>query len=103
MTPVPPTITPGGPTVTPRPTNTPGPTAGPPIGKACPGLDTKVPPAVIADALANPDKIAGWGQLCNPGVPPSVWNVERSYLSLQDSGKPFNALFNGVVYKCGCP
>jgi hypothetical protein len=102
-TPVPPTITPGGPTVTPRPTNTPGPTAGPAIGKECPGLAALVPPAVIANALANPDKVQGWDQLCNPGLPPSPWNVKRSHLSLQDIGKPYNPLFNSVVYKCGCP
>ena len=102
-TPVPPTITPGGPTVTPRPTNTPGPTAGPAIGKECPGLSAKVPPAVVANALANPDSVQGWEQLCNPGLPPSPWNVQRQWLSLQDIGKPFNPLFNSVVYKCGCP
>jgi len=102
-TPVRATPTQGGPTLTPRPTSTPGPTAGPPIGKLCPGLDAKAPAAVIADALANPDKVNGWGQRCRPGLPPSAWNTPRTYLSLRDTGKPYHPLFNGLQYKCGCP
>jgi hypothetical protein len=98
-----------------RPTNTPGPsptggptaaptaTAGPAIGSMCPGLDTMVPPAVVANALANPTGIQGWNTLCNPNLPPSPFNLLRTHLSLQSISKPYNPLFNSVIYKCGCP
>ncbi len=97
----PPTITPGGPTVTPRPTSGAWqPTA--PDPSVCPGLDTKVPQVVLDDAMANPDSVQGWMILCNPNLLPSPWNTYRDKLTLQDPGKPYNPLFNSVVWKCGC-
>jgi hypothetical protein len=97
-----PTLPPGV-TATPRPTNTPGTGPGPVTPEMCPGLDKLVPQAVIANALANPEDVYGWDQLCTPSQPPSPWNVMRSRLSMQVPGKPYHPLFNSVVYKCGCP
>ncbi len=73
-----------------------------PNAEACPGLEAKVPTVVIALALASPDRVAGWGELCNPGVPASQWNHTRRQLSLRNPGTPYNPLFNSVVYQCGC-
>ena len=57
----------------------------------------------IADALANPDRVGGWGQRCNPGQPASPTNQLRTWLSLQQVSKPYHPLFTSLVYKCGCP
>lgn len=98
----PPTTPPPGVTpTTPTPvTPTPPPAAD---AEACPNLDTKVPASVIGAALGSPDSVSGWGELCNPSLPPSIWNTQRHYLSLRNPGAPYNPLYNGVVYKCGCP
>ncbi len=112
------TWTPGGPTATPTatptvtllPTDTPEPTVTfPPATPAGmevtvgAGLSRRVPPMVVADALANPDGQHGWGRLCQPGVPPSPFNTVRSVLCLQNMGKPYHPMFNPLVWKCGCP
>jgi len=97
-TPVPPTAPPTSVPPTPSPT--------PPSdgrARACPGLESRVPPAVISIALANPDRVAGWGRRCHPSLPASPWNVARTWLSLQDWGKRHHPLNNTVVFKCGCP
>lgn len=105
------------PTNTPPPTNTtdptlptapPKPTTGaweppPPDPQVCPNLANQVPQVVIDDAMANQTNVQGWMQLCNNNLPPSPWNKYRDKLSLQSPSKPYNALFNGVVWKCGCP
>jgi hypothetical protein len=90
--------------VGPGPTRTPAPTATPSAGPApCPGLRGRVPDAVILDALANPDHIGGWGQRCQPNLPPGPTNGLRTRLTIQQTGKPYHPLFNGLVYRCGCP
>jgi hypothetical protein len=104
-----PTNTPGSGTVVP-PTATGGanPTSSavwtPPAceAKVCPGLDTIVPPAAIAAAMANPDKVLGYCQLMNPNVPESPWNVRRSYLALHNPGLQYNPMSNSVEFKAGC-
>ncbi len=108
-TPPPATTTPP-PVTTPPPGTTPAtptpvtPTVPPVVGAdACPNLDTKVPASVIAAALGSPDSVSGWMELCNPSLPPSIWNTQRHHLSLRNSGLPYHPLYNGVVYKCGCP
>jgi hypothetical protein len=53
--------------------------------------------------LANPEGVRGWGELCNPGVPPSPANILRRQLSIQNIGAPYHPLSNPVVFKCGCP
>ena len=91
------------PTATTIPTS--APTAGTPTDSAvaCPRLDTYVPASVIADGLARAADITGWGELCYPNSPPSPWNTARHYLSIRNIGAPFHPVYNGLVYKCGCP
>lgn len=108
-----PTPTTAPPTATIDPRVTPSPatptrvatTPPPPAARAkmCPGLDNKVPRAVIDNALANPATIQGWDQSCNPNLPPSANNGLREQLGLQNPSVNFHPLFNSVVYKCGCP
>jgi hypothetical protein len=62
-----------------------------------------VPQAVINFALTNNAQIGGWGQLCFPSRPPSPFNGFREYLTLRNISKPYHPLYNGVVYRCGCP
>ncbi len=94
------------PTRTPEPTKTVPPptvTPTPPPARACPQVVSRVPAPVIADALANPDKVGGWLLRCNPGAPPGPANGLRTWLGLKNGGQPFHLLFNGVQFKCGCP
>jgi hypothetical protein len=95
-----PNVTPATPTPTREATPVPPPAA---RAKMCPGLDNKVPRAVIDNALANPSTIQGWDQTCNPNLPPSPVNGLREQLGLQNPSVNFHPLFNSVVYKCGCP
>lgn len=81
------------------PTRTPDPGA----PEACDFILSRVPRAVIDDALANPVTVAGWNQLANPSAPPSPYNQPRRMLSLRNIGVPFHPLFNPVIYKAGCP
>jgi hypothetical protein len=77
----------------------------------CPncGLDTcdyvmsRVPAAAVNAAIANPNQVSGYGELCYPGVPPSPYNQPRSKLSLRNPSVPYHPLFNGLVWSCGCP
>ncbi len=69
---------------------------------ACRGLDKYVPQQVINDALANPSSVQGYGARCYPSQPPSPYNLTRHYLSLRRP-VPYHPLFNGLIYKCGCP
>ncbi len=75
----------------------------PPDPQVCPNLANQVPQVVIDNAMANQATIQGWMQLCNNNLPPSPWNQYRDKLSLQSPSKPYNPLFNSVVWKCGCP
>lgn len=84
----------------PTPSPTP-PYAGSEEPKACPNVSRYVPAAVIANALANPTTIQGWGQLCFPSQPPSPYNVRRTWLVL-DRPVAFHPLYNSVVFECGC-
>ena len=86
-------LTPAPPTRTPLPQ---------PDVVICPGLDRKVPSAVIADKAARPENVNGWGLRCNPAQPPSPFNGLRTSLTLQNGGLPFNPVSNNLVYKCGC-
>jgi hypothetical protein len=73
-----------------------------PAGRVCPQTPQRVPPAVIADALAAPHRVEGWQQPANPALPPSWLNPRRTWLALRDPAKPFGP-FNGVIWKAGCP
>jgi len=100
-----PTTPPPGVTDTPTTPPTPvTPTEPPdPEAQACPGLEDKVPAAVIGAALGSPEGVSGWKELCQPSKPPSPYNTLRTHLSLRNPGSPYNPLYNSVVYKCGCP
>jgi hypothetical protein len=106
--------TPVTPSATPRATNTPGggggtvspptPTLDPNAGlAACTFLTSRVPAAAINEAVANPDQVYGYGQLCFPNVPPSPFNELRNKLSIRNPAVPYHPLYNGLVWSCGCP
>lgn len=112
-TPTPTPTLPGGPTHT-SPTSTPTPTGtatAPPTPDVTPAPSATcvcrkvrdgVPPAVIADALANPGRIMGWGARLDPGKPAGPFNPLRECLNLSNPGIAFHPLFNSVVYEAGC-
>ena len=91
------------PTATAVPTATPGGWAQRPDPMACPQISTSVPADAIQEALRRKGSDPGNFQLCNPSVPFSAANGWRDRLSLRDIGNRYNALFNGLVWKCGCP
>jgi hypothetical protein len=97
-----PTDTPVGPppTRTPVPTPTGGPSAGYDV---CAATQYRVPRQMIMDAMANPGRIGGYGELCAPSQPPSPWNGLRTKLAVENPSKPFHPLYNTTVWKCGCP
>jgi hypothetical protein len=99
--PVVPTNTPPG-SGTPNPTNQPPPTVAP-DADVCAFILSRVPSAIINNALANPDTVYGWGQLCYPNRPTGPTNGLRDKLSLRNPSAPYHPVFNGVVWKCGCP
>lgn len=89
---------------TPMPTPRPAPTSVIPLDpKACSFIDTRVPPAVIANALANPTRISGFGEPANPSLPPGITNPPRIWLTLRNPAVPYDTLFNSVAYRAGCP
>ncbi len=93
--------TPGGPTAE-VPTAAPKPTLDnrPEI---CEAIKARVPAAVINDAVADPAKVGGHGQACNPNLPTGPGNALRRYLGLRNPSSPYHPIYNGVVWKCGCP
>ncbi len=94
------------PTATPtrRPTATPTPFGTPPsYANACPFIRGRVPEVAINWALANPDRVRGWLELLNPGLPISPSNPRKTWLSLQNIAAPYHPLFNALVFKVGCP
>jgi hypothetical protein len=93
-------------TATPPPTATPvrawcgGPGDAPMVD---PHIRGRVPAAAIADALANPDTVSGWGQRRNPGVPYHVlYNPCRTCLTLRNARIPYHPAFNGLIYSASC-
>lgn len=95
----PPTAEPSPPT--PTPSAPPTATAPPPDG-VCPQARARIPAAVVADALANPERYLGWRRPRHAGLPPGPDNPPRTWLSLRDLGKPYGP-FNGAVWRAGCP
>jgi hypothetical protein len=99
---------PGTPEPTPVASNTPGvtPTPGETPGVptcVCRSLAGRVPPVVIADALANPSRYYGWMLPLDPGKPPSRFNLPRRCLSLQNPSVSYHPQFNAVQWRVGCP
>ncbi|MFQ5459747.1 MAG: TolB family protein, partial [Anaerolineae bacterium] len=69
----------------------------------CSWLRGRVPGAVIADALANPDRYFGWRQPRNPGLPPGPANPPRECLSLENRGVAYHPVYNRPIWRVGCP
>jgi hypothetical protein len=63
----------------------------------------RVPPAAIAVALAQPERVSGFNLLCNPNLPAAPHNHPRRSLTLRNSGTAYHPLHNSIVFKCGCP
>lgn len=96
----------GGVAPTPTRTPTPRPTATPLVPldpQACTFVTGRVPSAAIADALANPRRVSGYGEPANPSIPPGPNNPPKQYLTLLNPGVPWHPLSNSLVYKAGCP
>lgn len=72
--------------------------------RACPQLTGRVPAAAIDAALANPDRVDGWKRRQNPNIPADPYmNPAAASLTLRNVGVPWHPLFNGLMYRTGCP
>jgi hypothetical protein len=80
-----------------------GPAEGGNQAQVCPGLPLDVPAGALAAAQADPATVPGWGQPCNPTLPPGPYNLPRTFLGLPHPGSPYHPLYNSPVFKCGCP
>ena len=61
-----------------------------------------MPAAVLADALAEPWTVHGYGICRNPNVPfHPLWNPLRAQLNLLNPNVPYGVC-NPVVWKAGC-
>ena len=69
----------------------------------CSWLRGRVPDAVIAHALANPEGYYGWRQPRNPGLPPGPANPLRECLSLENRGVAYHPVYNRPIWRVGCP
>jgi len=100
---VPPTPPPA--TASPVPTVPATPTAvpAPPVDCICRGILGRVPPAVVADAAANPDRVRGWRLPLNPNKPVGPDNPLRTCLSITRPSVPYHPIWNTVTWKVGCP
>ena len=68
----------------------------------CRILQRRVPPVVIADAVANPEQYQGWLQPRNPNAPVGPANPLRTCLTLQRLSVPYHPMWNPVVWRAGC-
>jgi hypothetical protein len=114
-TPEPPSATPGLPTATPTVsttststttptvTRTPSPEPTSPYALVCEFILNRVPRVAIDCAIANPEMVYGWDEPAFPNLPPSPVNIRRHRLSIRNVAMPFDAWFNPLVYKAGCP
>lgn len=98
---VPTQLPPPAPTPTLPPPALPTPTVS--QAQVCRFIRGRVPDAIIADALANPNKVGGYDQLRDPSKPESPFNPRGMYLSLRNVNVPFHPLFNSLVFRGGCP
>jgi hypothetical protein len=58
------------------------------MAATCALVRNRAPAAAIADAMANPDGVPGWRELCHPTLPPGPLNGLRTWLSLQNIAMP---------------
>lgn len=72
--------------------------------EACPNLGRKrVPQEAIDAALENPTVVYGWGLCQNPNLDCSDSNPYRRWLTLSNPNTKYDRVWNGLVYKAGCP
>ena len=90
------------PTSLPPPAPTPRPTDISPA-KACRRLARKVPASAIDAALANPGKIGGYNRLRDENKPASPMNPRQIYLTLCNPNVQYDAVWNPLCFKAGCP
>ncbi len=88
------------PTATPAP---PTPTPGTGAGCVCTVVRQRVPPAVIEDALAHPDRYYGWQYELDQGKPGSPANPPRLCLTLWNVNIDYHPLWNMPRWRVGCP
>gem|GEM_PF-6003211 len=81
----------------------PSPTPTPDSLQVCPQARARIPAAVLDGVRADPSRVAGFGQLEHPGRPEGPFNLRRRWLSLERPDQAWNALFNGLRFKAGCP
>ena len=75
----------------------------PTMGPACPQIVGRVPEEAIREALANPDRHAGWQQLQKPHQRPSPYNEVRDRLTIRNLAVPWNRENNGLIWRAHCP
>lgn len=86
------------------PTATPPPAPSPtPEQPVCPQIRGRAPVGELAAALADPGRVAGYGTLERPDLPPGPFNRPRTWLSLHSLAVPYHPLANGLVWRGGCP
>lgn len=62
----------------------------------------RLPAAVLAAAVSNPDSVYGWNLPLDPNKPVSPINPRRRCLALLDEGEPYHYLGNPPTWKAGC-
>jgi hypothetical protein len=72
-------------------------------GGVCPQIRSRVPDAAVEWAVANQERVFGFGELRNPGLPAGPNNPRRLWLTLQQLSIPYNVNYNRLVYRAGCP
>jgi hypothetical protein len=74
-----------------------------PASCVCEFVGSRVPPAVINDAVANPHRYYGWQMRLDPGKPPGPSNPRRVCLSMLNPNTIFHPLWNPPIWRVGCP
>lgn len=69
----------------------------------CDIVRSRVPIAVISDAVANPDAVEGWQLPLNPNLPIGPNNPRRHCLGLKNPNIDYHPVFNKPTWLVGCP
>jgi hypothetical protein len=69
----------------------------------CSVAQHKVPSAALDFARRNPERFGGWDQPVNANKPAGVYNPLKRCLSIRNASSAYHPLFNGLVFKSGCP
>lgn len=76
--------------------------SGTPMPSICSQVAHRLPPDAVAGVLDDPWRFVGYGQLADPGRPPSPYNPERTRLSLRNPHAPPGPM-NAPTWKAYCP